>query len=105
MARQDLKKLVDKIQRGSRRSQYTGSIDNPDSGSVWRVVNKIDFKTALEREPSMDFAEFYHESVRYLRYEDAETDNTDVNAVDDGGSSRAGHGKNNGKRKANNDSG
>lgn len=45
----------------------------------------------------MDLPEFYHKAEMYLRQEDAEVDEADINAVDDGGLPKAGYGQDNGK--------
>lgn len=84
-------------------------MDKPDPSfiliaAVFRVANKTDFKAVLKRDPSMDLAEFYYGAEMYLHQEDVEVEDEDVdaeiNAVEGGGLSGAGNGKDKGKRKA-----
>lgn len=53
----------------------------------------------MERDPSTDLVEFYHEAKRYLCLGHTETEKSEVNAMDYGGPFGEGFGKNKGKRK------
>lgn len=110
MTLSNIKQMLGKTLRNylMRFNEAAATVDKRDlsiilMAAVFGVASKTDFKIALEMNSSMDLMEFYHEAERYLRQENAEVDNANINVVDDGGLSGVGYGKEKGKRKADND--
>lgn len=54
------------------------------------VASKTKFTKTLESDPSVDLVDLYYQAVRYLRQEDVEVENVEVNTVEHGGSSKLG---------------
>lgn len=90
----------------TRFNAATAAADKLDSciilmAAVSRVASKTDFKVALERDSPTDLAKFYHNAERYLRQEDAETEDVEIKVVDDRKLSKAENEKDKGKGRTN----
>lgn len=92
----------------TRSNAATAAIDKSGTSiilmaAVSEVASKTDFKVALERDPPMDLAEFYHEAEKYLRQEDVEADDAEINVMNNRGLFGVGNRKENYKRRADDD--
>lgn len=93
----------------TRFNAVVASVDQHDPSmvlmaAVLGIANNLDFKISLERDPSMDFEEFYHETERFLRQEDAKADRdgreeAEVYAIRGGGPAKKDSNKDKEKRK------